>query len=192
MKSTMKKLFPIFAVIISLILIGCSKKEEKPESTTEKKTETVTTPNTTPQGSTDKQPEANASTDEKEQQKKDSKEPDKKESLRDKSGAIIVKFPAGATQVTLNGKINGFGEQITYVFEAKKGQKLFANVMSVEMDANIRISQIISPSGTGDGPFGEKTNYNLNESGNWKIVLSENQMAGDPWKGEYQLLISIK
>lgn len=187
----MKKLFPIFAVIISLILIGCSKKEEKPESTTEKKTETVKTPNTTPQGSTDKT-DANASTEEKEQQKKDSKEPEKKESLRDKSGAIIVKFPAGATQVTLNGKINGFGEQITYVFEASKGQKLFANVMSVEMDANIRISQIISPSGNADGPFGEKTNYNLDESGNWKIVLSENQMAGDPWKGEYQLLISIK
>lgn len=187
----MKKIFPIFAVIISLVFIGCSKKEEKPENTTEKKTETVTTPNTTSQGSTDKS-DANASTEEKKHQMEDGKEPEKKESLRDKSGAIIVKFPAGATQVTLNGKINGFGEQITYVFEAKKGQKLFANVMSVEMDANIRISQIISPSGKADGPFGEKTNYNLDESGNWKIVLSENQMAGDPWKGEYQLLISIK
>lgn len=189
MKSTMKKIFPVFAVVISLIIIGCSKKEDKPESTTEKKTESVTTP--TPSGTTNKT-DTNASTEEKEQQKKDSKEPEKKESLRDKSGAIIVKFPAGATQVTLNGKINGFGEQITYVFEAKKGQKLFANVMSVEMNANIRISQIISPTGKADGPFGEKTNYNLSESGDWKIVLSENQMAGDPWKGEYQLLISIK
>lgn len=185
----MKKIIPIFAIIISFILIGCSKKDEKPETTSEKKTETTTQ---SPSTITEKAPTANGSTEEKVQQKNDSKEPEKKEELRDKSGAIRVKFPAGATQVTLNGKINGFGEHITYVVEAKKGQKLFTNVMSVEMNANIRIAQIISPSGEGDGPFGPKTQYDLTESGDWKIVLSENQMAGDPWKGEFQLLISIK
>lgn len=185
----MKKIVPIFVIIISFILMGCSKKEEKPETTTEKKTETTTQ---SPSTITEKAPTANGSIEEKVQQKNDSKEPEKKDELRDKSGAIRVKFPAGATQVTLNGKINGFGEHITYVVEAKKGQKLFTNVMSVDMNANIRISQIISPSGEGDGPFGPKTQYDLTENGDWKIVLSENQMAGDPWKGEFQLLISIK
>jgi len=182
----MKKLFPIFAIMISFILIACAKKDEKPVNTTEKKTETTQTPSTT-----EKSPVANSSSEEKTRQKNDSKEPEKNE-LRDKDGSIRVKFPAGATQVTLNGKINGFGEHITYVVEAKKGQKLFTNVMSVEMNANIRIAQIISPSGEGDGPFGAKTQYDLTESGDWKIVLSENQMTGDPWKGEFQLLISIK
>jgi hypothetical protein len=181
----MKKVFPLFVITI-LLLIGCSK--EKPDTTTEKNTQTSPAP--IPSGSTDK-PNANTSLEEK-QKTEDSKEPEKKENVRDKDGGIIVKFPAGSTQVTLNGKINGFGEHITYVVDAQKGQKLFANVMATAMDANIRISQIISPSGNADGPFGPKTNYDLNESGNWKIVLSENQMAGDAWKGEYQLLISIK
>lgn len=182
-KLPMRKLFSVLVIIICVTLIGCSKKEEKTDTATQK-TEAPKT--TTPPGTTtDKKETANSSSEEK-------KESDKKEELRDKSGAIRVKFPAGATQITLNGKINGFGEHITYVVEAKKGQKMFVNVMSVEMNSNIRISQIISPKGEGDGPFGEKTTYDLAETGDWKIVLGENQMAGDPWKGEYQLLISIK
>ncbi|MBS1495235.1 MAG: hypothetical protein JST55_17145 [Bacteroidetes bacterium] len=180
----MKKLFPI--IIVCIALTGCTKKEDKTDTSTQKtETPKTTTPPTT---TTDKMETANSSAEE----KKESKESDKKDELRDKSGAIRVKFPAGATQVTLNGKINGFGEHITYVVEAKKGQKMFVNVMSVEMNSNIKISQIISPSNEGDGPFGEKTTYDLTENGDWKIVLGENQMAGDPWKGEYQLLISIK
>jgi uncharacterized lipoprotein NlpE involved in copper resistance len=180
----MKKIFSTLIIIICLTLIGCTKKEDKTDTTT-KKTESESPKTTTSTTTTDKKETANSSSE-------DKKESDKKEELRDKSGAIRVKFPAGATQITLNGKINGFGEHITYVVEAKKGQKMFANVMSVEMNSNIRISQIISPSGNGDGPFGEKTTYDLTENGDWKIVLGENQMAGDPWKGEYQLLISIK
>ncbi|CAF3700105.1 unnamed protein product [Rotaria sp. Silwood1] len=177
----MKKLFSSLIIILCIALTGCSKKEDKTDSSS-KKTDSVTTKTTTPNTTTEKKESANSSSEE----KKVAKETD---DLRDKSGAIRVKFPAGATQVTLNGKINGFGEHVTYVFEAKKGQKLLANVMSVEMNANIRISQIISPSGNGDGPFGTKTTYDLGENGDWKIVLSENQMAGDPWKGEFQLLI---
>lgn len=118
----MKKIVPIFVIIISFILMGCSKKEEKPETTTEKKTETTTQ---SPSTITEKAPTANGSTEEKVQQKKDNKEPEKKDELRDKSGAIRVKFPVGATQVTLNGKINGFGEHITYVVEAKKRTEAF-------------------------------------------------------------------
>lgn len=61
-----------------------------------------------------------------------------------------------------------------------------------EPNANIRIAQIISPSGKAEGPFGVKAKFDFNESGDWTIVLSENQMSGDPWKGEYKLMISIK
>lgn len=194
----MKKIFPIITVIACIILTGCSKKEEKPETTTEKKTDNTTT-QTTPVPTitnTEKAPDANASTEEKKQQEQDGKEPEKKETeLRDKSGAIRVKFPAGATEIMLNGKINGFGDKITYVVEARKGQTLLTRVMSAypekNPDANIRLSQIISPSGKIEGPFGVKITLNLTESGDWKIVLGEDQMAGNPWKGEYKLLISI-
>jgi hypothetical protein len=181
----MKRVFPILVIIISFILIGCAKKDEKPE-TTEKKTETTSQSPTT---TTEKKPDANASTEE----KKQSKEPEKKEELRDKSGAIRVKFPAGATEVTLNGSIKGFGDEPTYVFEVSKGQTLNAQVMGVKnKSANIRFVQIISPKGEGDGPFTDKIKYSLNESGDWKLIISENQRADDEWKGEYKLTISIK
>lgn len=105
---------------------------------------------------------------------------------------IRVTFPAGATEVSLNGKITGLGDNKTYVMEVSAGQKLNASVKPSEGDGNIRISQIISPSGKADGPFGPSASYDLNESGDWKIVLSEDQMAGDPWEGEYTLTIDIK
>ncbi len=182
----MKKIIPIFVIIISFILIGCAKKDEKPETTTEKKTETTSQSPTT---TTEKKPDANASTEE----KKESKEPEKKEELRDKSGAIRVKFPAGVTEVTLNGSIKGFGDEPTYVFEVSKGQTLNAQVTAAnKKNANIRFVQIISPKGEGDGPFTDKIKYSLNESGDWKLIISENQRADDEWKGEYKLTISIK
>lgn len=183
----MKKFFPLIIIAVFLFLTGCSKKEDKTESNS-KKTETTTNTTTEPVTTTEKKESANPSAEE----KKVTIEAEKKDELRDKSGAIRVKFPAGATQVTLNGKINGMGEHITYVFEVKKGQQLNASVSSKDKNANIRIAQILTPSDEGDGPFGQSVKYNFDKSGDWKLVLSENQMAGDPWKGEYNLTISIK
>lgn len=185
----MTKTLLLLIVCSVFLLNGCTKKDEKTEAPTNK-TETSTTPPTT----TSKTETANTSTEEKKESEKketEKKDSDKKE-LRDKSGAIRVNFPAGATEVTLNGKITGFGEHITYVFEVKKGQQLNASVGSSDKNANIRIAQIITPKGDADGPFGPSAKYDLNESGDWKLVLSENQMAGDPWKGEYKLTIKIK
>lgn len=105
---------------------------------------------------------------------------------------IRIKFPAGSTQVTLNGSISGFGHNITYIFEASKGQTLNASVKPAQKNGNIRIAQIFLPSGKADGPFGEQMKYSLAENGDYKLVLSENQMAGDPWKGEFFLTIEIK
>lgn len=182
----MKKLILLSVFTCILYFAGCSKKEEKTESSDSKNQTTSTQQNTTTNTKTETKTDANKSAEEKKETT------DKKNELRDKEGAIRVKFPAGATEVTLNGKINGFGEEVTYVFEVKKGQQLNASVTSSDKNANIRISQIITPKDEGDGPFGQKIKYNFDQSGDWKIVLSENQMAGDSWKGEYKLTINIK
>ncbi|MDZ4711577.1 MAG: hypothetical protein SGI89_04550 [bacterium] len=105
---------------------------------------------------------------------------------------IRINFPVGSTEVTLNGQIDGFAQSITYVFEASKGQKLNASVKPKSGEGNIRISQIFLPSGRADGPFSNQMTYALPENGDYKIILGEDQMAGDPWKGEYLLTISIK
>jgi hypothetical protein len=113
-------------------------------------------------------------------------------SSRESSGENRIQFPKGATQTTVSGHIKGFGNNITYVFEASDGQVLNTYVKPRQGDGNIRINQIISPSGNADGPFGMSMDYKLTETGDWKIILGEDQMAGDPWEGEYDLTIEIK
>ncbi|HEX2788534.1 MAG TPA: hypothetical protein VHP32_11610 [Ignavibacteria bacterium] len=190
----MKKQLVSFALVI-FISWGCGKSSDSQNtgsnttnnSTNQTSQQYNTQQNTqTPPSSTDgKATEEKTATQNTQQQTNTS-------SGRDQSGAIIVKFPVGSTQVTLNGTIKGFGEQIAYVFEVSKGQKLTASVVPVPSNGNIRIGQIISPSGNSDGPFGNQMTYDLNEAGNWKLILSENQMAGDPWEGQYNLTIGIK
>lgn len=108
------------------------------------------------------------------------------------SGPVRVNFAAGEDQAVLNGSISGFGDNKIYEFEVKKGQKLSASIKPKAPSGNIRISQIVSPSGKADGPFSTQMDYDLNEAGNWKLIVGEDQMAGDSWKGEYILRIVIK
>ena len=170
----MKKLLSVI-LFTSFFFFSCGQKENKtPES------------GTTPDNK--KQQAANTNEPEKETKTSENPESEKREKPED----IRVKFPVGSTQVTLNGNIKGFGQNIPYVFEVSKGQKLTASVKPKTGEGNIRIGQIIDPSGKADGPFGDQMTYSLNASGDWKIVLSENMMSGDPWTGEYLLTIEIK
>jgi len=169
------KILPAVLILVSFTISSCGQKENKtpkPGTTTENK----------------KQPAANTTEQVKENEASENPEPEKREKPKD----IRVKFPVGSTQVTLNGIIKGFGQYIPYVFEVSNGQKLNASVKPKTGEGNIRIAQIIDPSGKADGSFGDQMTYNLNESGDWKLVLSENMMSGEPWAGEYLLTIEIK
>lgn len=108
-------------------------------------------------------------------------------------GSIRVEFPTGSTEVTLNGNIKGLGDNVTYVFDARKGQTLNASVRSATKNqANLRFNQLFYPSGNIDGPFGGSLTQTLTESGDWKIVVGESNMEGTPYTGEFMLTISIK
>lgn len=107
-------------------------------------------------------------------------------------GEIRVEFPKGSTQVTLNHDIKGLSDKVTYVFEVSKGQKLNASVNPSKGTGNIRFNQLFSPSGNIEGPFGNTLQYDLNESGDWKLVVGESNMEGTPYEGEFLLTLSIK
>lgn len=57
--------------------------------------------------------------------------------------------------------------------------------------ANLRLSQIVMPDGTMDGPFGQKTGYNLKQLGWYEFIFHENMMAGDPWSGEADITFTL-
>ncbi len=169
------KILPFVLILVAFIFSSCGQKENKtpePGATTENK----------------KQPAANTTGQENENKESENPEAEKREKPKD----IRVNFPVGSTQVTLNGNIKGFGQNIPYVFEVSKGQKLNASVKPKTGEGNIRIGQIIDPSGKADGPFGDRMTYILNQSGDWKLVLNENMMSGEPWEGEYLFTIEIK
>jgi aminopeptidase C len=105
---------------------------------------------------------------------------------------IKVTFPEGINNITLYEYINGFGDKIVYEFDAMEGQILYAFVYTKIGKGNVVINQIVTPGGIADGPFGERITYLLKESGKWKLIIGEDMMAGEPWKGDYSLQFEIK
>jgi hypothetical protein len=179
----MNKVILYLLLLCFICFTSCSKKEDKTETTIKPSETTTPVPS-----QTEKKEEPIKTAEQK-------NETVKKEELKEKSGAIRINIPPGSSEVFLDGKINGLKDRITYVVEAKKGQVMLTRVMAAypekEPNSNIRIEQIISPSGKIEGPFGAKIKYDFEESGNYKIVLSENEMVS-PWKGEYKLRVIIQ
>ncbi len=57
--------------------------------------------------------------------------------------------------------------------------------------ANLRLSQIVLPNGIMDGPFWQKTGYNLAQLGGYQLIFNENMMAGEPWSGEAIITLTL-
>jgi hypothetical protein len=61
-----------------------------------------------------------------------------------------------------------------------------------DINWNIRVSQIIFPDGTADGPFWKDLNYKLTQSGSYQLILFANMMAWDPWSWKINLNLELK
>lgn len=182
----MKKLSIFLTLICLIYFTGCTKKDEKTETTGKPQVTTTPPVNTTPVPT--------------QTEKKD--EPDKTQTVKkeseNKPGTIKLNSVKGIIDTTLTGTIDGYDKTVSYEFEAKKDQYFFFRIMVAEPeknpDANLYVPQLISPSGKIDGPFPVKTlkPYQLSESGIWKVVIGQNKSAGKPWKGKYNLILNVK
>lgn len=83
------------------------------------------------------------------------------------------------------------GKRVVFSFETKILGKLSATVKTAQPNANVRIAQIFMPDNSADGPFGREMEYNLKEPGMYRIVVSENQMAGNPYNGPFTIIVKI-
>jgi LAS superfamily LD-carboxypeptidase LdcB len=176
----MKKFLIFLIPSVIITIAGCSKKEEQTNTTnnTQPPVQQQTTPVPT-------QTEKKDTTKLVEQKK----ESNSKEKTNPAPYRVI--FPAGETQVILNGKKTTFTEQPEYVVSGKAGQSILIRVMSKDTKSNISIDKIISPSGKVAGPYSVKMKYDIEETGDWKIVLGASNNPPDPWKGDYQILIAV-
>ncbi len=111
---------------------------------------------------------------------------------KNQQGEMVITLAKDSNFVVINDTLNGLSDKKTYVIEAQDGQTFIAKITTPSDTANIRINQIISPSGEADGPFGKNITYPIAETGAWKIILGGSLMQGDDYKGEYKLMLLLE
>ena len=98
----------------------------------------------------------------------------------------------GKDTLVFNLKMDSANQHVIVPVSITIGDSLFATLISRDNKANIRISQIGFPDSTFDGPFGRKINYKIKDTGNYKIIIGEDMMAGDRWNGKFELKAWVK
>ena len=101
--------------------------------------------------------------------------------LSDLSDTLVLKL-----------KMDSANDHLTIPLAITSGKELFAALSSADKNANIRISQVGLPDSTFDGPFGKDLRYKMKTPGNYKIIIGENMMAGDRWKGDFVLRVWVR
>src|SRR6185312_11123171 len=84
------------------------------------------------------------------------------------------------------------GYHVTFPIKISAGKELFAALSSDDQKANIRISQIEFPDSTFDGPYGRELTHTIETPGNYKLIIGEDMMAGDRWKGDFVLKVWVR
>jgi hypothetical protein len=62
--------------------------------------------------------------------------------------------------------------------------QLRINISHSKPDANIRISQIVKPDGSTDGPFGQQLVYDIKQKGNYTLIINKSNMASGSQTGD--------
>lgn len=104
-----------------------------------------------------------------------------------------IKFARGATSAIVKGKLSGFKEEQQYSIVVKKGQTLKIEQVN---PANKRTTiWLTDPKGSdasdADLSCNNKKQVAPTIAGTYLIKVSE-CMKADPWKGSYQLKITVK
>jgi len=105
---------------------------------------------------------------------------------------IVVKFPKDSTWTTVVGKMKGVNHPVSVYIDVKQGKRLTAVISAEDSTANVRINQMITPDGKADGPFGKDFTFTIHQQGTYKLLIGENLMQGDEWKGNFKLTIRVK
>lgn len=76
-------------------------------------------------------------------------------------------------------KLDSNTARLTIPLRITSGKELFGVLNPADTMAAIRFSQIVCPDGTTDGPFGRELHYAFTSAGTYRLIVSENNMAGD-------------
>lgn len=109
-----------------------------------------------------------------------------------KDSLINIQFSPGDTSTSVRGKLKGINAPVTVYIPVITGTNLSVAIVPEDSVANIRINQIFSPDGKADGPFGKELKRTINQKGTYKLIIGEDLMQGDEWKGTFILTVAVK
>jgi|SRR5690606_6590349 len=106
----------------------------------------------------------------------------KKMVFKEKTDTVHVKIVYGKAKMdTVKLPL----QKIVFVLDTDTANKLKIKITSKDSLANLRITQIIDSKGVSDGPFGKEIEFPIIQKGKHQILISENQMQGEPWGGRF-------
>ncbi len=100
-------------------------------------------------------------------------------------------FENGVMQETVSAFHTVWKETKVYFINTQTGSMNVSLAFSGSEQGNLRLAQIVMPDGTMDGPFGQDTDYPLNQFGGYQLLFRENMMSGDPWSGAVDITVKL-
>jgi len=108
--------------------------------------------------------------------------------FHDKTDTVYVKIHYGKAKTDT---VKAPQQKMVFVLDSDTANQLNLKISTQDTLANLRISQIIDSKGNSDGPFGSEAQYKILEKGIHKIIVSESQMAGEPWGGNFSFEVTL-
>ena len=107
------------------------------------------------------------------------------------SKPIRIRFMSGAISAQVRGQLSKNRRETFYVVKAKKGDHMIVNIISTTPGFETG-GEVVAPSGQQEGQHGGIIfNADLTETGDFKIRVAQNLMAGERSGGSFILEVVI-
>lgn len=115
-----------------------------------------------------------------------------KEENKQIGDTIFMNFKNEKGLYTAEGTIDSIHSRVYVKFKNEDLGELKAKIIPAGGKGNIRFNQIIFPNKNSDGPFGMDLNTNLEQKGNYILVIGHSQMADNPFYGQFKVQVENK
>lgn len=108
------------------------------------------------------------------------------------SDTIFMNFKNEKGFYVAEGTIDSLNSRVYVKFKNEDLGELNGKIIPAGGKGNIRFNQIIFPDKSSDGPFGMDLITNLEQKGNYILVIGHSQMADNPFYGKFTVQLETK
>ncbi|MDR6763685.1 hypothetical protein J2Y38_003909 [Flavobacterium sp. 2755] len=105
---------------------------------------------------------------------------------------IFMNFKNEKDFYVAEGSLDSIHSRVYVKFKNEDLGELNGKITPAGGKGNIRFNQIISPDKSSDGPFGIDLKTNLEQKGNYVLVIGHSQMADNPFYGKFTVQLENK